>query len=119
MYGRTMPVASGLGKFVAIVLPILFISLLQINAIQNDFLGFFVLADAPRKRVCNPISNYMANDCPFTVLLSLVGGCIFVGAIIRKYVKTRRQFRSSVFGYHWDFEESRKAPTSPLLRPCT
>ncbi|KAK7750312.1 hypothetical protein SLS62_007719 [Diatrype stigma] len=89
MYGRTVIVADALGKIAAILVPIIFICLLQIDAIKSSFMGFLVLADLP-------------------LLISLVGGCIFVGAIIRKYIQTRRQFRASSMGYHrWDFGESR------------
>lgn len=44
-----MIVANGLGKVISIIVPIIFISLLQLSAIKNSFMGFLVLADLPRK----------------------------------------------------------------------
>lgn len=49
-----MIVANGLGKVISIIVPIIFISLLQLSAIKNSFMGFLVLADLPRK---NPPST--------------------------------------------------------------
>ena len=51
MHGRDrMIVASGLGKVAAILFPVLFISLLQVDAVERSWMGFFVLADLPCKR---------------------------------------------------------------------
>lgn len=57
MYGRTINLANTLGKVIAVLLPILFISLLQVDAIQASFLGYFALADLPRKSA-NPLSLF-------------------------------------------------------------
>ena len=48
-YNR-MIVASNLGKVASIVFPVMFISLLQLDAVKRSWMGFFVLADLPRER---------------------------------------------------------------------
>ena len=59
-YNR-MIVASNLGKVASIVFPVLFISLLQLDAVKKSWMGYFVLADLPREREApesNPPSLY-------------------------------------------------------------
>ena len=50
MHGHDrMITASTLGKVASIVFPVFFISLLQVDAVKRSWIGFFVLADLPRK----------------------------------------------------------------------
>lgn len=49
MHGRTVTLADALGKIAAILVPIIFVCLLQVDAIKSSFMGFLVLADLPRK----------------------------------------------------------------------
>lgn len=53
-YNR-MIVASNLGKVASIVFPVMFISLLQLDAVKRSWMGFFVLADLPRERELPPL----------------------------------------------------------------
>ncbi|KAI0484655.1 hypothetical protein GGR56DRAFT_35051 [Xylariaceae sp. FL0804] len=63
------------GKVISVVLPIIMISLLQLDSVQRTFFGFLLVAD-------------------ILLIISLAGGCCFVLAILGKYVQSRRQFKS-------------------------
>ncbi|KAI1877073.1 uncharacterized protein JN550_001145 [Neoarthrinium moseri] len=68
------------GKVTSVVLPLVTVSLLQVEAIQGKMVAFLVIAD-------------------FQFIISCGGGAIFLLMILAKYVHSRRQFNTWTAAY--------------------
>ncbi|KAH9887770.1 hypothetical protein F4778DRAFT_418487 [Xylariomycetidae sp. FL2044] len=77
---RTFKYINVAGKVVSVVLPVVMISLLQVESVRHTFIGFLLVAD-------------------ILLIVSLAGGCGFLLAILWKYLQSRRQFKTWSVGY--------------------
>lgn len=106
---KTLRILSITGRIVPIALAVVMIILLQLDFTHTDFMVYMAIANAQCTSLCS-FDQCRMKIVSLTgmrsVLLSLVGACIFLLMILFKYMQTRRQLKT------WDGVQYGKGASS-------